>query len=279
VAPVADRPDRAAEPRLDGRTVLAVFAHPDDESLACGGTLARLTDAGARVVLLCASRGEAGSVSDPALVPDGDLGAVRTRELHQAAAILGVHDVLVMDHPDGDLRWDDVPELHGEIVGAIHHYRPDAVVTFDADGLYWHLDHVGVHERTFTAVRSLGIDAPALYYVTMLKGSMREIMNAAHAKGGVAPDSGVWGITPDAFGDSAKPPTLSVDVRRWVPRKLAALRCHRTQMGGRDHPIAWIDEDDARRWLGFEYFRRADVAGGPLLVLEQLGERYATREA
>src|SRR5204863_8357957 len=125
VAQVEENRDNTGQPRLDGRTVLAVFAHPDDESLACGGTLARLTDAGARVVLLCASRGEAGSISDPALVPDGNLGAVRTRELHQAAAILGVHDVLVMDHPDGDLRWDDVPELHREIVGAIHHYRPD----------------------------------------------------------------------------------------------------------------------------------------------------------
>jgi LmbE family N-acetylglucosaminyl deacetylase len=276
---VADTPENPDASRLDGRTVLAVFAHPDDESLACGGTLARLADAGVRVVLLCASRGEAGSISDPALVPDGDLGAVRTRELHHAAAVLGVRDVLVMDHPDGDLRWDDVPELHAEIVGAIRNYRPDAVVTFDADGLYWHLDHVGVHERTLTAVRSLGSEAPALYYVTMLKGIMREIMKAAHAKGGAAPESGVWGITPDAFGDSAKPPTLAIDVRRWVPRKLAALRCHQTQMGGRDHPMARIDEDDARRWLGIEYFRRAEVGGDADIVLEQLGERYATRDA
>src|SRR5439155_12043827 len=105
--------------QLAGRTVLAVFAHPDDESLACGGTLARLADAGVRVILLCASRGEAGSISDPALVPDGDLGGVRTRELTAAAAILGVRDVLVLDHPDGDLRWDDVPELHAAVVGAI----------------------------------------------------------------------------------------------------------------------------------------------------------------
>ena len=58
---------------MEGKTVLAIFAHPDDESLACGGTLARLADAGARIVLMCASRGEAGSISDPALVPDGDL--------------------------------------------------------------------------------------------------------------------------------------------------------------------------------------------------------------
>jgi LmbE family N-acetylglucosaminyl deacetylase len=275
---VADSPSDPGEPRLDGRTVLAVFAHPDDESLACGGTLARLADGGVRVVLLCASRGERGSVSDPALVPDGDVGAVRTRELHEAARILGIRDVLVMNHPDGDLRWDDVPELHAEIVNALRHYRPDAVVTFDADGLYWHFDHVGVHERTFTAVRSLGADAPPLYYVTMLKGNMRGIVTAARAKGGAPIESSFWGIAPDAFGAGAKPPTLSVDVRRWVPRKLAALRCHQTQMGGRGHPMAWIDEEDARRWLGFEYFRRAG-GGDPAGVLEQLGERCATRDA
>ena len=59
-----------------GRTILAVFAHPDDESLACGGTLARLADSGARVVLLCASRGESGSVRDESLVRASDLGRV-----------------------------------------------------------------------------------------------------------------------------------------------------------------------------------------------------------
>jgi LmbE family N-acetylglucosaminyl deacetylase len=275
---VAGSRNDARDPRLDHRTVLAVFAHPDDESLACGGTLARLADAGARVVLLCASRGERGSVSDPALVPDGDVGAARTRELHEAARILGIRDLLVKDHPDGDLRWAHVPELHAEIVDALRRYRPDAVVTFDADGLYWHLDHVGVHERTFTAVHSLGAEAPPLYCVTMPKGMMQGIMKAARAKGGAPPDSSFWGIAPDAFGIGAKTPTLAVDVSRWVPRKLAALRCHQTQMG-RLHPIAWIDEEDARRWLGVEYFRREEVEGDAAVVLEQLGERYAARDA
>jgi LmbE family N-acetylglucosaminyl deacetylase len=256
---------------LAGRTVLGVFAHPDDESLACGGTLARLADAGARVVVLCASRGEAGSISDPALVPDGDLGGVRARELREAAAVLGVSEVIVLHHPDGDLRWEDVSELHEEIVGAIARYRPDAVITFAEDGLYWHLDHIGVHERTYTAVRSLGADAPPLYYVTMQHGVMREVVNAAQAKGGAPPDSSFWGIAPDAFGDSAKPPTFVIDVRHWVPRKLAALRCHRTQMGP-NNPMAWIDDEEARRWLGVEQFRRAplEAAGDP--ILEHLGE-------
>lgn len=264
--------ERSARLPLAGRTVLGIFAHPDDESLACGGTLARLADAGARVVVMCASRGEAGSICDPSLVPDGDsLGGVRARELREAAAILGVAEVIVLDHPDGDLRWDHVPELHAEIVLMLQRYRPDAVITFAEDGLYWHLDHIGVHERTYTAVRSLGAAAPPLYYVTMREGVMHKVVEAAHAKGGAPPDSSFWGIAADAFGVGAKPPTFVIDVRDWVPRKLAALRCHRTQMGPHN-PIAWINEDEARQWLGVEQFRRSplDATGDP--ILEHLSE-------
>ena len=253
-------------------TVLAIFAHPDDESLACGGTLARLADAGVRTVVMCASRGEAGSISDPALVPDGDLGRARERELREAAAVLGIAHVMVMNHPDGDLRWDDVAQFHDEILDTIRRYRPEAVITFAEDGLYWHLDHVGVHERTYTAVKSLGAEAPPLYYVTMPPGIMGEVIEAAHARGGAPPDSSFWGIHPDAFGDGAKPATFTVDVRDWAPRKLAALRCHRTQMGA-NNPIAWIDEDEARRLLGVEHFRRAPLdAATPDSLLERLGE-------
>ena len=261
-----------------GRTVLAVFAHPDDESLACGGTLARLADAGARVVLICGSRGESGSISDPSLVLDGDLGTVRTRELREAAAVLGISEVIVCSHPDGDLRWDDVAEFHGEIVAAVDRFRPDAVITFAEDGLYWHLDHIGVHERTYTAVKSFGTAAPPLYYVTMPKGVMRSIVDAAQAKRGAPPNSSLWGIEPDAFGDEAIPATFVIDVRSWVPRKLEALRCHRTQMGA-GNPIAWIGEDDARQWLGAEYFRRSPLESATAdSLLEQLGEPVGSFE-
>ena len=266
-----------ADPSLAGRTILAVLAHPDDESLACGGTLARAADAGAHVVLLCASRGERGSTSDAALVPDGDLGRVRTGELREAAAILGIADVLIFDHPDGELRWTEAPELHDEIVAAIGRWHPDAVITFDEDGLYWHLDHIGVYERTLAAVQSLGADAPPLYLVTMPKGVMRELVDAARVKGGASPDANLWGIAPDAFGFEAQPPTFVIDVRNWVGRKLAALRCHRTQIGPQN-PLAAIDEAAARRWLGIEQLRRAptDTSGEP--ILEQLGDKKVKTE-
>jgi LmbE family N-acetylglucosaminyl deacetylase len=260
----------AADQPLANRTILAVFAHPDDESIACGGTLARAADAGARVVLICASRGEKGSVSDPSLVPDGDLGRVRVEELRGAAEALGITDLIVCRHPDGDLRWADVPELHAEIVVALRRFRPDAVITFGEDGLYWHRDHIGVHERTYTAVRSLGADAPPLYFVTMAKGAIRSMVDEARVRGG-APDASFWGIEADAFGDSAQPSTLAVDVRDWTGRKLAALRCHRTQMGARN-PIAWVDEAGMRRWLGAEHFRRSAIGAAGPSALDRLAE-------
>jgi N-acetyl-1-D-myo-inositol-2-amino-2-deoxy-alpha-D-glucopyranoside deacetylase len=176
----------------------------------------------------------------------------------------------VLDHRDGALRWHRVPELHAEIVEALQRYRPDAVITFAEDGLYWHLDHIGVHERTYTAVLSLGAAAPPLYYVTIRPGVMREVVDAAHAKGRAPAESSFWGIAADAFGHNARPPSFVIDVREWVPRKLAALRCHRTQMGPAN-PIAWIDDEQAREWLGLEQFRRSplDATGEP--ILEHLG--------
>jgi len=249
------------------RPVLAVFAHPDDESLACGGTLARLSDAGVRVIVMCASHGERGASTGPAR--DDTLVPLRGMEAREAATALGIGHLILLDHPDGDLRWAHVTELHAQIVMALRRYDPAAVITFGEDGLYWHLDHVGIHERTTTAVQSLGAGAPPLYYVTMPRGAMRAIVDRARAGGWVPPPKGFWSLVPDAFGLEAEPPTLIVDVADWVPRKLAAIRSHRTQMGSA-HPFDQIDEADARRWLGVEHFHRApgNVAEAP--VLERL---------
>jgi LmbE family N-acetylglucosaminyl deacetylase len=259
---------------LKGRTVLAVFAHPDDESLACGGTLARLSDAGARIVLLCATQGRRGSIGEANLVPDGDLGRARAAELQAAAKVLGIAEVILLDYPDGNLRWAYVPELHAEIVAAIREHRADAVITFAEDGLYWHFDHVGVHERSVEAVESLGDAAPSLYGVTMPLGVMTGLVRAAMAKGWSPPRDGFWSIEPAAFGILAPRPSLVVDVTDYVPRKLAALLCHKTQLGT-NNPFSRIDAADARRLLGTEQFCRANPHIGCSL-LELLGTRAVT---
>jgi LmbE family N-acetylglucosaminyl deacetylase len=262
---------RRDDPALAGRTVLAVFAHPDDESLACGGTLARLSDAGVRVVLFCASHGERGSIGDPALVAGHSLAEVRANELREAASVLGAADVILLDHPDGDLRWAHEAQLLAQIVDAVKVYQPDVVITFAEDGLYWHLDHIGMHERTYDALESLGTSAPPLYYVTLPRGIMRNVVDAAVENHAVPPGTDLWGITPDAFGLHAAAPTLVVDVGDWVERKLSALRCHKTQIGP-DSPFARIDLADARRCLGIEHFRRAPLGGQGPSILELIGQ-------
>jgi LmbE family N-acetylglucosaminyl deacetylase len=118
-------------------------------------------------------------------------------------------------------------------------------------------------------VRSIGAAAPPLYYVTIPKGLMRQVVEAAGSA--VFKDTKFWGIEADAFGEAAKPPTFVIDVRPWVSRKLAALSCHRTQIAP-SHPFVRIDEEQARRLLGHEHFRRAPTESRWQSILEQMGE-------
>jgi LmbE family N-acetylglucosaminyl deacetylase len=131
------------------------------------------------------------------------------------------------------------------------------------------MDHVGVHERTTSAVRSLGTNAPPLYYVTMPQGIMTEIVATARRRGWVPPARGFWSLEPEAFGIAAQPATITVDVANWVPRKLAAILCHRSQMVD-GHPFAQLCEADARRLLGIEHFHRANIETTAQPVLERL---------
>ena len=241
-----------------GSVVLAVFAHPDDESLACGGTLARLAQEGAHVVVVCASHGERGSHNGPA--KDSGLGCERAHEMREAARALGIAEVHLWSHPDGDLCWAEVGLFNAELVLMLRRRRPAAVITFGEDGLYWHPDHIGVHERTLTAVRSLGADAPPLYYVSMPHGAMSAVVDSARARGWTPPVRGFWSLDPNTFGLYAAPHTIALDVKSQVSQKRAAIAAHRSQMG-ENGSLSQMSAADAERWLGAEYFRRAATGG------------------
>ena len=249
-------------PNLSGRTLLAVFAHPDDESIACGGLLARCAELGARVVLLCATHGE----YQPG-ARDERLFETRARELADAAAALGLAEVILLDYPDGHLGGVDPEAFEARLVAEIRRINPEVVITFGVDGLYWHPDHIAVHERTTAAVQAMGGDAPALYYVTMPPGQMRGLVDEwlrDPQRGTETPP--VLGINPDAFGAKANEPTLVVDVTATARRKLAALQCHRTQMGSALDRLG----DTAVRLLGIEHFHRAPIASARDPFIERL---------
>src|SRR3954466_4568404 len=110
--------------------VLAVFAHPDDETLCAGGTLAKYADAGAEVFVVSFTRGGAGQIRDAAVATRASLLAVRERELDAAGKELGLAQVRCLDHPDGGLAEVAAARLLEEAVELIDEFDPDVVITF-----------------------------------------------------------------------------------------------------------------------------------------------------
>jgi LmbE family N-acetylglucosaminyl deacetylase len=250
--------------------LLAVFAHPDDESLASGGLLARCAVEGIPTSLLCLSRGGLGAVDDAARLR---MSEQRARELDAAARELGLGQVTLLDYRNGFLPWADRAEVEGDIRHAIESSRPGVVITFDNDGLYWHPDHIVLHERTTSAVAGLGAAAPALFYVSMPRGAMRQAWDEAVAGNGGANGTPVprivLGVEVDAFGLFSAPPTLTVDVSAFAARKLRAVRCHRSQIEG--DALDRMPVAAASRVLGAELYRRAAVGARDETFLDRMG--------
>lgn len=249
--------------------LLVVLAHPDDESFACGGTIARVSAAGGDVTLVCATRGGSG-IAQPSTDQEREaLMQRRVRELEAACGVLGVRRVDVLGHIDGAVRWAPAGALEREIAAVLADVRPAAVITFGADGLYWHPDHIAVGERTGAALDLVPDLAPALYHVHLDRKAIEAFVSEVRDVHPGA-DNSLWGVPAGAFGLFAPPPALIVDARAWVGVKLAALRCHASQLGA-THPLVLADEATAARWLGTEYFSLAPRSRQPTSFLDTFG--------
>lgn len=238
--------------------LLVVTAHPDDESLIAGGVLAACAAAGAPTAVVCLTRGEWGPIADPALATPETLGDVRVSELKAACAALGVEYVHCCEHSDGNLAAADDDEVVAELAEILAGARPAAVVTFDADGLYLHPDHMAAHEFTRAAAQQAA-PAATLYEAIWPAEASCELVDALRARG--LPHD-LWGFPPAEFGCPEVNGAIEIDVAAFVDRKLAALRRHRTQLAA-DHALAAIPPDLAARFLGVERFRCASRNGRP----------------
>lgn len=133
--------------------LMCVLAHPDDESLGMGGTLARYASEGVRTYLVTATRGERGWFGDERENPGLEaLGRMREAELLCASETLGIRGVHFMDYIDGDLDKAPNQEAVGRIVFHLRRIRPDVVITFAPDGAYGHPDHIAICQFTTAAV-------------------------------------------------------------------------------------------------------------------------------
>ena len=133
--------------------LMCVLAHPDDESLGMGGTLAKYAAEGIETYLVTATRGERGWFGDEKEYPGLEaLGKIREAELLNAARELGIREVKFLDYTDGDLDQANPAEATAKIVSHLRHVRPQVVITFDPNGAYGHPDHIAICQFTTAAV-------------------------------------------------------------------------------------------------------------------------------
>ena len=194
-------------------SLLCVVAHPDDETMLCGGTLARLAAEGVEVHVLSLTRGEGGETGEPPLCTRAELGRVREQEMLCAVQKLGVSSLMFLDYVDPDVGPDDTlsaPEadfavLVGQIARVMRLQRPDAVLTHGSNGEYGHPAHKLAHAATRQAAS--GGPAPLLYSFCA--------SYAAHPYPRLS--------NPD------DPADVVVDVSAYLDQKEAAALCHATQ--------------------------------------------------
>ena len=239
--------------------LLFIYAHPDDESFGVAGIARMYADRGDDIALVTATRGDAGRAGEPPLCSREELPARREAELREAARILGIGQVTVLDYLDKHLAEAPVEQIRRDLVTAIRHHRPRVVVTFDPDGGNRHPDHVAISRFTSDAV-----------------AASRDARWYPDAGGAHHVERLLW-ISPVMPWEAPKSPDLSqepgvdflIDISRYRDVKAAALRAHRTQNVPIDRHF--FNLPDVDKILSVETFRQAF---GPPLVKRPAGDIF-----
>jgi LmbE family N-acetylglucosaminyl deacetylase len=247
---------------LEDLRLMAVFAHPDDEAFGTGGTLTRYAAEGAEVLLVTATRGEAGQIAEPDLATPANLPAVREHELRCACEIYGILPPRFLDYVDGQLPIVHQGQAVGKLVRLIREFQPQVLITFGPDGIYGHYDHIAVHRWATIAVR-LAADPDCfpdpelcepyqvskLYHRTLIEDQL-----ATMAEGGRPAAVMMDGVPFPFVGHSRQEITTIIDVGRYVETKLDGIRCHATQIGRNNRFADTPDEVLSEPWFRQETF-------------------------
>ena len=234
--------------------LLVTVAHPDDEAFGCGSVLAHASARGWQSTVLCATRGEQGEIT-PEVAAEGtdrrSLGALREAELREAARILGVERVEVLDWVDsgvdgqpaaGSFVAAPATEVEAAVSATIAELRPDVVVTLDAsDG---HRDHAKIRDCTLAAVASARTKPAATYLWCLPRSLMRRF-------------SGI-----DTLGTPDADLTTIVDVEHLLDQRWRAMRAHRSQAP----PYLAMDPALQHAFLSRDHLRRVWPEPPPRLV-------------
>jgi LmbE family N-acetylglucosaminyl deacetylase len=255
-------------------TIVSFHAHPDDEAIATGGTLARAASEGHRVVVVIATYGEEGEVDDGVLDDGEQLHERRLEETHAAAMILGVSRVQFLGYRDSgmmgteanehpDCFWQaDVDEAAGRLAEILAEEAPDVLTVYDDHGGYGHPDHIQVHRVGHRAAELAGV--ARVYEATMNRDEIERSMEQARAAG---EDLGPRDTVEQAeeIGTPDGMITTAVDVRRFIDVKREAMAAHASQIG-EDSWFLQMPEEAFREVFGHEWFIRTNppFAGDPV---------------
>ncbi|MBZ5583052.1 MAG: PIG-L family deacetylase [Acidobacteriia bacterium] len=262
--------------------LLAVLAHPDDESLGFGGTLARYAAESVETYLVTATRGERGRFGSLGRCGDPvEVGRVREAELRAAAAVLGLREVVVLSYPDGGVDKVEPAIAIRDIVSHIRRIRPHVVLTFGPEGAYGHPDHIAISQFTTAATvcaadaeyrlyDGLQEDSPPPHRVAKLhylawRNNKWEAYQAAFRK----LTSMVDGVQRQATPWPDWAVTTEIDTSASWPIVWKAVCCHQTQMSIYERLEELTDEQQRALWGSQEFYRvYSSVSGGRKLEID-----------
>ncbi len=257
----------------DTLKLMCVLAHPDDESLGMGGTLAKYAAEGIETYLVTATRGERGWFGDEKDNPGLEaLGRMREAELYAAANALGIREVKFLDYVDGDLDQADSMEAIAKIAGHLRRVRPHVVITFAPEGAYGHPDHIAISQFTTAAVV-----AAADPHVALSNGTASLVPHRVSKLYYMAWPQDKWAAYQSVFGDlvmhvegverrAAPWPdwavTTLIDTAAYWPTVWKAVSCHKTQLATYSRLEHLPEEHHKGLWGTQEYYRAFSLVNG-----------------
>jgi LmbE family N-acetylglucosaminyl deacetylase len=251
--------------------LLCVFAHPDDESMGMGATLAKYSAEGVETTLVCATRGERGWFGPEEQNPGLDaLGQLRADELRRAVETLGMKELHFLDYVDGDLDKSNHAKVIAKIVTHIRAIQPQVVVTFPPDGNYGHPDHIAIGQFAQAAIVCAAdasyIDAKNLPAHRVSK--LYYMVDSENFINFIAPFMGDMSFTVDGQvrGESAWKEwmvTTHIDMSAHCVTAFRAVLCHKSQLATIG-PLADLPEEMAAQVLALQgtFYRAFSLVNG-----------------
>lgn len=232
----------------DPLTLMAIFAHPDDEAFGTGGTLTKYASEGVDVHLVIATRGEVGQIANPDLQLSQPLSVVREQELREACQAYGVRHLHLLGYVDGQTTMVPPSEAVYKIVALMRRVKPQVVLSFGPEGIYGHFDHLAVH-RWATAAVELAAESDrwpeagaahqvAKFYHRAMPEAQVERMADQFGRRSVPMD----GIPFPFSGYPLSQITTVIDIREQMAAKITGVRCHASQLDP-DNPYLQEDFD------------------------------------